>query len=196
MAFIPPLAGVAGAAAATGTAAAAGGTLLGTLGTALAVGGSLYSGYSAMQQGNFEAKLANYNAGIFEDNARRAIQRSQVEQQDLDNESAAMMGEAIAAQGASGLSLGGRSAILTRKAMAELNRKDALNIRQAAELERENYQRQAAGQRLEGQMAKRAGKAKMIASLFEAGTSLIGGANPTAKSKMFAPKPVPRPVAY
>lgn len=221
MAFLAPAAiGAAGAAAGTaaaGTAAAAAGattvaaaggsTLLGTLGTALGIGGTLFSGYTAMQQANYNAKLAeqqamisDQNAALELENAGRAVSSAQVEQLESDNEAAAIIGAQLAAQGASGLSLGGRSQLLTRKAQMELNRKDALNIRQAGDLERYNYKIGALNYTREGQMyrsqaaeTKRQGKVAMVSSLFDSASSLISGAKPSSQSRKWAPSPSPRP---
>lgn len=194
MAFIAPLA-AAGAGVGTAAAATAGSTLLSTLGTVASVGGTLYSGYTAMQEANYQAKLSEYNASLSEDNARRAVERAQIEQQSSDNEAAAIIGEQLAAQGASGISIGSRSAMLTRKSQAELNRKDALNIRQAGDVEAYNYKQDAAGLRASADAQRKAGRTAMISSLFSAGTSLLSNAKPTAKAGRYSRVPTPRPTS-
>lgn len=169
-------------------------TPLATAGTLLAAAGSIYSGYSAMQQANTQAKFDQYNAAIADQNATRAIEVAQINQQTSDNEAAALIGEQLAAQSASGLTLNSRSAILARKGQAELNRKDALNIRQAGELQRFNYESEAASLRAQAKASRASGRSAFIASLFNAGGTLIGSAKPTAKTvAKFAPVPVPRP---
>lgn len=101
---------------------------------------------AAATAAQYEANIAKQNAAISEQNAARSVQVSQLQQQEQDDLTRAMVGEQIAAQSASGLSLGGRSQILTRKSARLLGRKDALNVRYAGEIQRYNYQVEAANQ--------------------------------------------------
>lgn len=163
-----------------------------TFATTIAAGASLFTGYAGMQAANYQAKVGEYNASIATDNAARATELAQIEQQDFDNESAGLQGSILATQGASGLASSGRSAILSRKASAELNRKDALNIIQAGQLESSNLHQEAANLKAEARAAKVQGKVGMISSIFDAGSSLLGGAKASGFKQDYMGQPARR----
>ena len=122
------------------TAAAAALPTILTIGaTALGVVSTLAAADSQRQASNYQAMIADRQAKINEENAVRAQIASQQQQQENDNRTRALLGEQIAAQSASGLRLGGRSQMLTRKAAREIGRLDSLNIRHAGELEAYNW---------------------------------------------------------
>jgi len=137
--------------------------------------GSVISGVAAMQAAAYQKKVADMNAQIAQDNAKRAIERTQIEAQDNDAEVRAMFGAQEAGQSASGLALGGRSQVMTRKAAAVLGRRDTLNIRQAGEIEAYNYKVQAENQTAAGNLAMMEGKSNMLGSFLQGASSLIGG---------------------
>lgn len=116
---------------------------LAVIGTVAAIGGAVVSTAATIQANNYQAQVAKRNAELMNANAERAVQRSQQEQLQKDQETRALLGEQIAAQSASGLKLGGRSQILTRKSARMLGRLDALNIRTAGDTEAFNYRMMA-----------------------------------------------------
>jgi hypothetical protein len=164
-----------------------GGSLLSTVGTVAAIGGTILSGVSAYGAARHQQKVGEMNAKVAEENATRTRERAALEAQEQDTQTLALLGAQEAAQSASGLSLGGRSQILTRKAARELGRKDALNIRQAGEIEAYNYQVDAANQRSSAQFAGSQGTGSLLGSFLGAGQSLIGGARSTRMSNRFDP---------
>lgn len=175
-------------AAATGAAAAAGigsglTTALTIGSTALGVVGSLASASAQQSAANYQARIGMMNAQIAEDNARRATDRSQYEAMEQDTLTMAQLGEQVAAQSASGLSLGGRSQMLTRKSAIELGRKDALKVREAGQREAENFRIQAANETANASANKAKGSNAMLAGYLNAGTSLISGARSLTSAK-------------
>lgn len=170
MAFIPALA--------AGISSAFGG-----IGGLLSAGGAVVGGISALAAGNYQKQVADMNAKIAKDNAARAEQRGQIVQQETDNRTKAFFGEQEAAQSASGISLNSRSAIATRRTARELGRLDALNVRQAADIESYNYKVDAANQQAQGQLAQSQGVGTLIGSFFKAGGSLVGGSNSVKNSE-------------
>lgn len=169
MAFIP-------------AAAAAIGSAIGSIsgGSLLSAGGAVLGGISALAAGNYQKQVADMNATIAKDNAARAKERAQVNQQNQDAATLGMLGEQEAAQSASGISLTSRSAIATRKSARQLGRLDALNIRQAGEIEAYNYQVDAANQKSAGQFAQSEGQLGLLGSFFKAGGSLVGNSSSTS----------------
>lgn len=156
--------------------------ILSVVGTLASAGGALIGGMAAQNAAKYQNQVAQMNAKIAEDNAKRAIERSQIEQQDQDMMTRAELGQQEALQAASGLSLEGGSQMLTRKSAAMLGRRDALNVRQGGELEKYNYLTQAANARAEGELAKAKGKSALVGSYFNAFGSLASGANEYMKS--------------
>lgn len=165
---------------------------------------------AAAAAARYQADVAKVNANITRQNAARAIAVSQIEQQESDIGARGLIGEQIAQQAASGLALGGKSAIATRKSAKLLARKDALNIRYAGEVEKSNYLTEAMNQEAQRQMslgeaqahdqaAKNAHKAaglSLLATFFDAGSSLVGSSKPYNRArKKFSgtPTPVERP---
>src|SRR5690606_10778752 len=105
---------------------------------------------AAARAAEYQRQVAEQNARISTRNAERSIRVAQIEQQDQDAVTRALIGEQISLQGASGLALGGRSQLLTRKSAAALGRKDALNVRYAGEVQKYNYLVEAANQQAAG----------------------------------------------
>lgn len=161
--------------------------------------GSIVGGIAANNQAQYQAEVAKMNEQIAKDNAKRAIERGAIEAEANDRQTAALLGEQEAAQSASGLTLTGESAMLTRKSARMLGRLDTLNVIQASNIEAYNYQTQAVNFNTQAEAAKMSGQASLIGAFFDAAgtlgsayakmpTSLIGGSTSTAF------KPVPKPV--
>lgn len=163
--------------------------IVASIGSALVgAGGTVLSGMAAKQAGDYQNKVAQMNAQIAEDNAKRALERSQIEQQDQDMLTRAQLGQQEALQAASGVTLSAGSQMLTRKAAAQLGRRDSLNIRQGGEIEAYNYKTQAVNQRAEGALAKSRGQGALIGSYFSAGGSLLSNAATIANPDRFGPR--------
>lgn len=118
--------------------------LLPILAIGVGVAGVAVSTASAIAQNNYQKQVAQRNAAIAEINAQRATTQAQSEQLKQDQETRALLGEQIAAQSASGLKLGGRSQMLTRKSARQLGRMDAVAIREAGDVEAWNFRQIAA----------------------------------------------------
>ena len=151
-------------------------TSIGGLSTALQVGATVVGTMGAVQQSNFQSQVALNNAAIAEDNARRSVFEAQVEAQETDFAARDELGQLLAGQGASGLSLGSGSFALRRKGQEELAAKDRGFIRTQGEVQATRFRQQASDQRSESAMAKAAGRNALISGAFDVGTSLLSGA--------------------
>lgn len=163
MAFLAPI----------GAAISSGFSSLG-LGTALSVGSTVLGTVSAIGAANYQGKVAANNARIAEQNAVQASERSQNEQLEADRETAALLGEQEAIQGASGLT--GASQLRTRRSAQRLGRQDAENIRLGGDREIQNFRQQAENFRAEGRAAKAQRAGAILGGAFDIGSSLISGA--------------------
>lgn len=164
------------------------GSMAGGIGTALSVGGAIMGGVSAMQQAKYQAEVAKNNAQVAQDNANRETTATQQRILQSDNELAALAGEQLATQGASGLSTGGRTQFLTRKQTKTIGRQDALNINEQGTQTSRNYLQQAADFRSEANMAKSAGRNAMLQSVIGAAGSLVGTSKSTSSTSAMAMK--------
>jgi len=168
----------------------------------MAVAGALASvagGVMGMMQANYQAEVAKMNADIAKRNAIRASQRSGIEAQEKDMmETRALLGEQEVAQAASGVSIAGKSQVMTRATARILGRRDAINIIDAGKMERHGHLVDAANFKAEAKAAKISGISSMVGGVLGAlgslPTSMMGGAQPTQAGSKFAPRPIPKPV--
>lgn len=158
-----------------------------TLSLAISAGAALAGGGIQFSQAQYQGQVAGMNAKIAEENAQRAIERTQIEAMDSDQQAAQEIAEQVSQQAASGTSLTGRSHTLTRRASRVLARRDALNIIQGGQIEAYNYRVQKANFLAE----KKASNLQKYLSVAETGgklaniygSSLVGG----SKSTLFSP---------
>lgn len=118
-------------------------TLLTIGGTIAGIAGAVVSTSATISANNYQKEVARRNAELMNKNAERAGDAAQQAQIQQDQATAALLGEQIAAQSASGLKLGGRSQMLTRKSARELGRLDALTIRNEGDVNVFNYRMMA-----------------------------------------------------
>lgn len=150
--------------------------VLGIIGTAVSAAGTIQAGRAEAARARYQADIARRNKEIALQNAERLRQRSQTLQEDQDIQTRALIGEQIAVQSASGLSLGGKSQLLTRKSARRLGRLDALNIRQAGEVDAYNSEVEAFNFGAQANLLEAEAKNSRTASYLNATSSLIGGA--------------------
>lgn len=160
-------------------------TILGVISTGVAIAGVVASTSAATQRANFEAQVAERNRAVMEDNATRAQYNAQVQQAESDRIARGLIGEQIAAQSASGLKLGGRSQMLTRKSAKELARLDALNIRQAGDVEAHNYRIGAEDAALAAGFARQTASNALTEGFLTGAGVLVGGAADFLKTSKF-----------
>lgn len=160
-------------------------TILGVVSTGLAFAGVVASTSAATQQANFQAQVAERNAKVQEDNAVRAQYNAQVQQQESDRVARGLIGEQIAAQSASGLKIGGRSQMLTRKSAKQLARLDSLNIRQAGDVEAYNYRVGAEDAAMAAGFARQSASNALTEGFLTGVGTLVGGASNFLKTSSF-----------
>lgn len=155
-----------------GGSTASGGIGLGSL---LSAGSSILGTIGAVGAANYQAQVAKNNAVIAEQNAQKASDSSQKDQLASDQQTAALVGEQEAIQGASGLSIGGASQLRTRRTAQRLGRTDAINIREQGNTEIQQFLQQGENFRAEARSQKSAATGALIGGALNLGSSLIGG---------------------
>lgn len=142
---------------------------------ALAVAGSLVSGISAIQQGNYQNAVAQMNAKSADAYAAAEAEAAQREAMRSDREYAQLAGEQMAAQGASGLDVLGRTQLRTRDMTARVASEARTDIRQRGTYESMKRSQEAANFRAEGSAAKKQGLVSGIGSFLKAGSEAYSG---------------------
>lgn len=156
------------------------------LGTALSAGSAIVGGLSAAAASRYQAAVADTNAKIATENAKRAEVAAQKEAFQQDELTLAFLGEQQAIQSASGLS--GRSQLLTRKRAAQLGRQDTLNIRDAGRFETQNYLQQAEGERASAGMHRSAASNSLLQGFMGGVSSFIDGRTTTRTVNRIQPR--------
>lgn len=150
---------------------------IGGIGTLVSVAGSVMSGMAANAAAKRQAKIAEANAEIANQNAQRSQMQAQEEAQKNDNEVAAFIGQQEAAQSASGLSVGGRTQVLTRKAAARVGRIDTRNIIDQGAARSRNFLQQEADFKGQAQTVRAEGKNAMMQGILGGVSSLVGASS-------------------
>lgn len=162
MAFIAPLLPVAASFLASGTGAA-------VMSAATAGLGAL----SSVQAGNYQAAVGRNNARIAEENAARIAEAAQGEAMRSDQDYRALLGEQLAAQGASGFDILGRSQVAARELTSRTGRRAAKDIIDEGRSGARRSLQEAANLRGEARQAKLQGYVSAAGQLME-GASKVG----------------------
>lgn len=169
---------------------------------------SIAGGVMGMMQAQYQAKVANMNAAVAKENAARAVEKASIEGEDNDLQTKALLGEQEVAQAASGISLSGKSQILTRRSAHLVGRRDTMNIIHKGKVEEYNYLVDAANFKAQAQAAKMSGISSLVGGVLGAagsfagsagsggfGSSLLGGSTATASPARYIATPVPKPLS-
>lgn len=160
---------------------------------------SVASGVFGMMQASYQAEIAKMNADVAKRNAIRASQRASIDAQEKDiMETRALLGEQEVAQAASGVSIAGKSQVMTRATARLLGRRDAINIIDAGKMERYGHLVDAANFKAEAKAAKISGISSLVGGVLGAAGSIpsseMGGAQSSAAGSKFTPRPIPKPI--
>ena len=144
--------------------------------TLLSAGGAIQQGQAANRAAQYNAQVQDMNAKIAERNARDAIERGQLEEQQKRQATAAVIGRQRAAMAANGVDIGFGSALNTLVDSAMIGEIDALTIRSNAAREAYAYDVDATNRRADAKLSRAQGRAAVTGSLLEAGGTLLTGA--------------------
>lgn len=173
MAFVAPLLAVAGPLLASGTGVSA----------ALTAGTAGLSALSSVQAGNYQAAVAKNNARIAAENAARTSEASQKTAMRSDQDYRAALGEQLAAQGASGFDILGRSQQAARELTGRTRRLAAMDLIDEGEATARRSLQESANFRAEGKQAKLQGYLSGAGALLKGAADtgmLISGRRPRA----------------
>jgi hypothetical protein len=141
----------------------------------MSAAGSLYGGIQANQQGKAEAAVAERNAQMEVDAAHQSVEIGQGERRDFWREIAQTKGQQQASMAANGLDLSFGTPLNIEWDTTDLANEDASNLYRNIEDRTRGRLINASNYTAEAKAARQKGKAALIGSVFEAGTSLMSG---------------------
>lgn len=173
MAFLAPILGTLASGAALGATG---------LTTALSIGSTVIGGIGQMQAGNYQSAILQRQAEAERRNAERVSFTGQLNQQEQDAAATAQMGAETAAMSASGFTL--NSASFSRRAALTkiLSRRDALRIRNDADVQAQNLTANASTLEANAAAAK-PGLMDWIGLGLNVGSDLLTGASMVNRNK-------------
>lgn len=131
---------------------------------------------TAVQQQNYQAKVATRNAGLESIAARDAIERGKVESQNYQRQASQMQGAQRAALAANGIDTTFGSAADVRVDTALFAAEDAQTIRENSMREVRGFDISAANYRAQAQASRQAATGAAIGGAFNFGSTVLGGA--------------------
>lgn len=150
---------------------------------ALTAVGAGVTGLSAIQSGNYQAAVAKNNAAIATDNAARASEAAQRTSMRSDQDYRALLGEQLAAQGASGFDLLGRTQTAARQLSERTGRRAAMDITMQGDTAARQSLQEAANFQAAGKQAQLQGYVSGVSSLLQGASdvgTLVSGRRPRA----------------
>lgn len=151
-------------------------TILAAIGTAVSVVGALRQGQAQQNQANYQAGLYEQQAAITDQQAQSERTAARQSEEDFRRENALLMGRRRAALGASGVDISTGSPLLTAEDFASEAELGALRIRAGGEATATRLQQQAGLQRSEAGLQRLSGANAVTSSYYRAGSSLLSGA--------------------
>lgn len=141
----------------------------------VALAGAAVNTLGEFRSDMYQSAVLRNNARIARQNAATASTAAQIEQQRSDLEYGQLQGEQLAAQGASGLDIMGRTQSLTRKAGREVGRQAARDIREQGTAEARNYLQESANLRGQAREQKVQGYFNLAGNALNTATEAMGG---------------------
>ena len=151
--------------------------------TAVSAAGSVMGGIQAKQQGNYQAAVARANAKAADEQARDAIDRGKIEQQQHWRQVADTKGSQQAALAAGNVDTSFGSARSLAEDTAMIGNEDANALYHNTYNEVRGFDISAANYRSQAQASKMQGQGGFTKGLFGAATTILGGATQFSKMK-------------
>jgi len=141
----------------------------------MAAAGSLAKGIGGMQQGGYEAGIARMNAQMERAAAQDSINTGALERRDMWRKVGIAKGQQAASMGANMVDLGFGTPARIQGDTQMLANEDATNLYKGIEERTKGRIINASNFTQEARAAKQRGKSALIGSVFDAGSSLLGG---------------------
>jgi hypothetical protein len=150
--------------------------------------GQISQANAASAEAKQNAKIAQYNAGIADENAKRELEASALEESMQRDRLRRTLGSANVARAKSGITATGSSIFVQEDSMIQ-GELDALMIRNKGELAHNNYKSQAAVYRTQAGAYKTQAKNIQTAGMIGVAGTILGGASAYKSSPTAAASP-------
>ncbi len=141
----------------------------------VAAAGSLVQGVQGMMAANYEADVAKRNAAMEVERARDSIDRGRGEARDFYRNLGQLKGQQEAATAANGVDLGYGTPLVIQQDTVAGGQEDAGNLYRNINERTRGFEINASNYVAESRAARQRGRAAMVNSVFQAGSSLMGG---------------------
>lgn len=155
-----------------------------TIGKFIGVAATGASAIGNLQASQYNAAVAERNAVLMDQNAKRLAEKAQQDVQDLGEQQAAEKGQMLAEMGASGFDIASGSTALQRAALDRLARRDAQRTAVEGGNDVRQAQQSAADYRSSALQQKKAGKMQLFGDLAGGFDSYISSSTAIAKAKL------------
>lgn len=149
--------------------------------TGMSVLGSIQQGQAANASAQYNARVQENNAEIARRNALFASQEGAANVEKKQLETRANIGAIKSAQAASGVDIGGPSAVDVRSSASELGQLSAINIRSNAVRRAYGYETEAVGNEAQAELDRAEGKNAKTASYVNAAGTFLGQTSSAAQ---------------
>lgn len=139
--------------------------------------GAIQQGKAAAASANYNAKVADMNAKLAERQARDAVERGQIEEQQQRAKTSALLGQQRAAMAANGVDLKFGSPLDTLVDTATMGELDALTIRANTYREERDIRQQGLNQTAQAGMYRAEAKNARTGGFLNAMGTVLGGAS-------------------
>lgn len=137
--------------------------------------GTLVQGYSAMQQGNYEAAVDKQNAVLAHNAANESIKQGQVEARDFYRKVGQVKGQEAASMAANGIELGYGSANRIEQDTQMQANEDASTLYKNINERTKGFAIESGNYLMDAKAKKQQGLAAFVGSAFGAASSALGG---------------------
>ncbi|MFL0418420.1 hypothetical protein ACH0CP_12710 [Sphingomonas sp. 179-I 2A4 NHS] len=151
----------------------------GTLLIAATATAAIGAGVSAAQNAamsNYQAKVADRNAGLANGQARDAQERTRTQALRVGRQVGQMKGQQRAAMAANGIDLGMGSALQVQQDAAMIGAEDIAQVYRQGDEEVRGFTLNAANYRAQAKGARQAAAGAIVGGAFDVGTTMLGGA--------------------
>lgn len=149
--------------------------------TLMTATGQIQQGNAAAAAGKYNQQIAEMNAKIADKQARDALERGKIEEQNKRKQVAQISGAQTAAMAANGVDIAFGSPLDTLVDTAIQGELDALTIRSNAYREEYDFKVKGANSRAQGRLARMEGDAAKTGALLGAAGTVLGGATKVAQ---------------
>lgn len=158
----------------------------GTLALAAAGVSTVGKGVSAIQTAamdRYQARVADQNARLSDEQARDALDRNKVDAQRLYRKIGQTAGQQTAAMAANGIDLSSGSALQVQQDTSAIGAEDVAQLYKSGAQEERGYEISAANDRAKAQGARQAATGALVSGAFDVASTVLGGVSQYKKLK-------------